>query len=89
MMRQRSEDPGAIIAEILPGVLASSVQYAIEPDRAAAIRLALAEAKPGDVVLIAGKGHEKQQELKELKIFFDDAQVSLSALRWLGYGEGQ
>ena len=85
----RSEDPDAIIAEILPGVLATGVQYAVEPDRAAAIGLALATAKPGDVVLIAGKGHEKQQELKDRKIFFDDAQVSLSALRWLGYGGGQ
>ena len=82
----RSEDPGAIIAEILPGVQASGVRYAVEPDRAAAIALALQDAKPGDIVLIAGKGHEKEQILRIGTIFFDDAQVALSALRSLGYG---
>jgi UDP-N-acetylmuramoyl-L-alanyl-D-glutamate--2,6-diaminopimelate ligase len=82
----RSEDPSAIIAEILPGVESTGVRYAVEPDRAAAISLALAQARPGDVVLIAGKGHEKEQILREGTIFFDDAQVALSALRALGYG---
>jgi UDP-N-acetylmuramoyl-L-alanyl-D-glutamate--2,6-diaminopimelate ligase len=51
--------------------------------------LALSEAQSGDVVLIAGKGHEKEQILRDRTIFFDDAQVSLSALRRLGYGGGQ
>jgi UDP-N-acetylmuramoyl-L-alanyl-D-glutamate--2,6-diaminopimelate ligase len=82
----RSEDPSAIIAEILPGVESTGVRYAVEPDRAAAIALALAQGTPGDVVLIAGKGHEKEQILREGSIFFDDAQVALSALRALGYG---
>ena len=85
----RSEDPEAIIAEILPGLRASGVNFAIEPDRASAIRLALSKARPNDVVLIAGKGHEKQQILHNGPLFFDDAQVALSALRALGYGEGQ
>jgi UDP-N-acetylmuramoyl-L-alanyl-D-glutamate--2,6-diaminopimelate ligase len=85
----RSEDPQAIIAEILPCVEATKVRYAVEPDRAAAVHLALAEAKPGDIVLIAGKGHEKEQILRDRTVFFDDAQVALSALRALGYGEGQ
>jgi len=85
----RSEVPSAIIAEILPGVESTGVRYAVEPDRAAAIALALAQGTPGDVVLIAGKGHEKEQILREGTIFFDDAQVALSALRALGYGEGQ
>jgi UDP-N-acetylmuramoyl-L-alanyl-D-glutamate--2,6-diaminopimelate ligase len=85
----RSEEPEAIIAEILPGVAATRVQFAVEADRATAIALVLAEAKPGDVVLIAGKGHEKQQILRDGAIFFDDAQVALSALRALGYGEGK
>jgi UDP-N-acetylmuramoyl-L-alanyl-D-glutamate--2,6-diaminopimelate ligase len=85
----RSEDPDAIIAEILPGVLATNVRCAVEPDRARAIALALAEAAPGDIVLIAGKGHEKEQILRGGAIFFDDAQVALSALRALGYGGGQ
>jgi UDP-N-acetylmuramoyl-L-alanyl-D-glutamate--2,6-diaminopimelate ligase len=85
----RSEDPSAIIAEILPGIELTGVRYAVEPDRAKAIALALSEAAPGDVVLIAGKGHEKEQVLRDRTIFFDDAQVALSALRALGYGELQ
>ena len=82
----RSEDPSAIIAEILPGIQSTGVRYAVEPDRAAAIAIALREAVSGDVVLIAGKGHEKEQVLRDGAIFFDDTQVALSALRALGYG---
>jgi UDP-N-acetylmuramoyl-L-alanyl-D-glutamate--2,6-diaminopimelate ligase len=82
----RSEDPEAIIAEILPGLAATGVRFVVESDRAKAIALALHEAAPGDVVLIAGKGHEKEQILRDRTIFFDDAQVALSALRALGYG---
>lgn len=82
----RSEDPNAIIAEILPGIESTGVRYAVEPDRAAAIALALAQGMPRDIVLIAGKGHEKEQVLRDGAIFFDDAQVALSALRALGYG---
>lgn len=85
----RSEKPAAIIAEILPGVVATGVRYAVEADRAKAIALMLGEAKPGDVVLIAGKGHEKQQILRDGAVFFDDSEVALSALRALGYGEGK
>jgi UDP-N-acetylmuramoyl-L-alanyl-D-glutamate--2,6-diaminopimelate ligase len=82
----RSEDPLAILTEIEPGLKESGVKYSVEPDRAAAIRLALHEAKPGDVVLIAGKGHEKEQILAGRTIAFDDAQIALSALSELGYG---
>ena len=85
----RSEDPEAIIAEILPGLAATQTLYVVEPDRARAIALALQKAAPGDVVLIAGKGHEKEQILRSGTIFFDDAQVALSALRSLNYGGGQ
>jgi UDP-N-acetylmuramoyl-L-alanyl-D-glutamate--2,6-diaminopimelate ligase len=85
----RSENPDVIIAEILPGVATSKVRYAVEPDRATAIALALSQAHQGDVVLIAGKGHEKEQILRDGTIFFDDAQVALSALHALGYGEAQ
>jgi UDP-N-acetylmuramyl tripeptide synthase len=59
----RSEEPLAILAEIEPGLKASGVRYTVEPDRAAAIRLALGRLSSGDVVLIAGKGHEKEQIL--------------------------
>ena len=82
----RSEEPLAILAEVEPGLKATQVRYTIEPDRAAAIRLALGEAKPGDVVLLAGKGHEKEQIIGFTAIPFDDAQIALSALREMGYG---
>ena len=81
----RSEDPSAILAEIEPGLRATGIQYVIEPDRAAAIRLALEAAAPGDVVLLAGKGHEKEQILSTGSIRFDDAEIALSTLAELGY----
>jgi len=81
----RSEDPLAILAGIEPGLRATRVNYLIEPDRAAAIRIALEKAAPGDVVLIAGKGHEKEQILANRTIPFDDAEVALHALADLGY----
>ncbi len=83
----RSEDPLVILDEIVPGLDSSGVQYVIEPDRASAIALALREARPDDVVLIAGKGHEKEQILADQTIPFDDAQVALSSLAQLGYRE--
>jgi UDP-N-acetylmuramoyl-L-alanyl-D-glutamate--2,6-diaminopimelate ligase len=83
----RSEDPRAILAEVEPSLKATGVQYVIEPDRAAAIRLALEAAKPGDVVLLAGKGHEKEQILADRTIPFDDSETSLSVLHNLGYGK--
>jgi UDP-N-acetylmuramoyl-L-alanyl-D-glutamate--2,6-diaminopimelate ligase len=82
----RSEDPAAILAEIEPGLKETGVRYTVEIDRAAAIRLALDEAAAGDVVLIAGKGHEKEQILADRTIPFDDAEVALAALRAMGYG---
>jgi UDP-N-acetylmuramoyl-L-alanyl-D-glutamate--2,6-diaminopimelate ligase len=85
----RSEDPLAILAEIEPGLKSTKAKYVIEPDRAAAIHLALKAAAEGDVVLIAGKGHEKTQTLADRTIAFDDSEISLSALRELGYGEGK
>jgi UDP-N-acetylmuramoyl-L-alanyl-D-glutamate--2,6-diaminopimelate ligase len=83
----RSEDPMAILAEVEPGLKSTAVQYVIEPDRAVAIRLALEAAKPGDVVLLAGKGHEKEQVLADKTIHFDDTETSLSVLHDLGYGK--
>lgn len=83
----RSEDPRAILAEIEPALKATGTHYTIEPDRAVAIALALKEARPSDVVLIAGKGHEKEQILADRTIPFDDSEVALAALRDLGYGK--
>jgi UDP-N-acetylmuramoyl-L-alanyl-D-glutamate--2,6-diaminopimelate ligase len=82
----RSEEPLAILAEIEPALKASGVQYIVEPDRAAAIRLALKQAQPGDVVLLAGKGHEKEQIVGFSAIPFDDVEIALSALSEMGYG---
>jgi UDP-N-acetylmuramoyl-L-alanyl-D-glutamate--2,6-diaminopimelate ligase len=83
----RTEEPLAILAEIEPGLKASGVRYAIEQDRAAAIGTALKAAKAGDVVLLAGKGHEKEQILGTRAVPFDDAEVAHAALAELGYGE--
>ena len=82
----RSEDPLAILAEIEPALKATGVRYVVEPDRAQAICLALKEARPNDVVLLAGKGHEKEQILAGRTIPFDDAEVALAELAELGYG---
>ncbi|MGA9668743.1 MAG: cyanophycin synthetase, partial [Terracidiphilus sp.] len=81
----RSEDPLVILGEVEPGLKVGGTRYAIEPDRAAAIRVALKAAEAGDVVLIAGKGHEKEQILADRTIHFDDTETALSALRELGY----
>ncbi len=82
----RSEDPRAILNEIEPALKASGVRYTVEPDRAGAIHLALGSAKANDVVLLAGKGHEKEQILADRTIAFDDSEVALAVLRDLGYG---
>jgi len=82
----RTEDPLAIIEEILAGVHRESV--VVEPDRRAAIALAVEEARPGDVVLIAGKGHERGQIIGHEKIPFDDREVALEVLRRVGYDAG-
>ncbi|MHB8301685.1 MAG: UDP-N-acetylmuramoyl-L-alanyl-D-glutamate--2,6-diaminopimelate ligase [Acidobacteriaceae bacterium] len=76
----RSEDPASILAEALPGLESSGVKFAVEPDRAAAIRIAIAEARENDVVVIAGKGHEKVQVLRDRTIAFDDAEEARNAL---------
>ncbi len=82
----RSEDPLGILREIEPSLKAAGTHYAIEADRAAAIRLALNTANAGDVVLLAGKGHEKEQILADRTIPFDDSVVALMALAEMGYG---
>jgi UDP-N-acetylmuramoyl-L-alanyl-D-glutamate--2,6-diaminopimelate ligase len=79
----RSEDPQKIMEDALPGLERSGTKYAVETDRRKAIALALAEAAPGDVVLIAGKGHEKVQITREGTIPFDDVQVAQEALQQL------
>jgi UDP-N-acetylmuramoyl-L-alanyl-D-glutamate--2,6-diaminopimelate ligase len=77
----RSEDPRAIIEEILPGVRQTGKPFEVEPDRAAAIALAIREAQPGDLVLIAGKGHETYQMIGKETISFDDRKVAAKAVQ--------
>tara|TARA_Y100001968_G_scaffold180975_1_gene165758 strand:+ start:1 stop:876 length:876 start_codon:yes stop_codon:yes gene_type:complete len=75
----RQEDPMKIIKDIQEGVSLNS-EISIEPERSKAIRLAIAKAKKNDVVLIAGKGHEDYQILKEKTIHFDDREHAREAL---------
>ena len=87
----RSEDPLGILDEMLHGVLgvphAERARLIIEPDRAAAIDLAVAMAGKGDVVLVAGKGHETGQYVEGTVLPFDDAEVTAAALaRHAGQG---
>jgi len=77
----RSEDPETIMADALPGLLATGTKFVAEPDRARGIRLAVEAARRGDIVLIAGKGHEKEQVLRNGAIPFDDAAVAAAAIR--------
>jgi UDP-N-acetylmuramoyl-L-alanyl-D-glutamate--2,6-diaminopimelate ligase len=76
----RTEDPRSIIQEILVGTQGFS-NFTVEPDRRAAIFSAINMARPGDVVVIAGKGHEDYQIVGTQKVHFDDREVAAEALR--------
>jgi len=81
----RSEDPEAIVAEVAAGAREGAAELIVEVDRHAAIALALGRARPGDTVVIAGKGHEQGQEFEGgRKIPFDDREVAREELRKLG-----
>jgi UDP-N-acetylmuramoyl-L-alanyl-D-glutamate--2,6-diaminopimelate ligase len=77
----RSEDPMAIIEDALPGLMKTGTRHIVEPDRRKAIGIALSEAQPGDIVIIAGKGHEKTQTTREGVFPFDDVDVARSLLQ--------
>src|SRR5437764_12747508 len=74
----RTEDPRAIIDAILPAV---PKPFFVDVDRRTAIRAAIAEATPGDVIVIAGKGHEDYQILGTTKIHFDDREEAAAAAK--------
>jgi UDP-N-acetylmuramoyl-L-alanyl-D-glutamate--2,6-diaminopimelate ligase len=76
----RGEDPERIIADVCAGMRETAAERLIEPDRARAIRAALGRARPGDVVLLAGKGHESTQTIGGEARAFDDRQVAKEAL---------
>jgi UDP-N-acetylmuramoyl-L-alanyl-D-glutamate--2,6-diaminopimelate ligase len=82
----RSEDPLKIINDALVGLQRTSAKVLVEPDRERALELALEQARPGDMVLLAGKGHETTQVLKDRTIEFDDRELARRILRERGYG---
>jgi UDP-N-acetylmuramoyl-L-alanyl-D-glutamate--2,6-diaminopimelate ligase len=83
----RREDPAGIIGDVVSGVVDGAV-VVVEPDRGRAIAVAVERARPGDVVLVAGKGHESVIEIGDRRIPFDDRQVAAEAVRRLGAQSG-
>ncbi len=81
----RSENPRAIINDSVVGLQRTGVKYTVEVDRRKAIALAIGDARPGDIVLLAGKGHEKVQVTREGSHPFDDVEVAREALRGAGF----
>jgi len=81
----RSEDPLDIMNDVLVGLRRKDTPCLVEPDRATAIKRAIEEARPGDILILAGKGHETYQVLKDRTIAFDDREVAREVLRGFGY----
>jgi len=77
----RSEDPAVILDEALAGVRQTDAECIVEMDRATAIGIAIRAARKGDIVLLAGKGHEKVQILRDGTIPFDDVEVAAQILK--------
>ena len=76
----RTEDPLAIIAAVERGLVGAEAQVVIEPDRRRAIERAIAAARPGDAVLVCGKGHETTQTIGNVAFPFDDRAVAAEIL---------
>ena len=81
----RGEDPLKIISDVIVGLQKTAGKYLIEPDRERAIGLAMDEARTGDMVLLAGKGHENYQILADRTFEFDDREEARGALRARGF----
>jgi len=79
----RSEDPDAIIEEIMPAIRTTTTDCVVEEDRAGAIAISIRAARPGDIVLLAGKGHEKTQIFADGPVPFDDVAVAEDILKEL------
>jgi UDP-N-acetylmuramoyl-L-alanyl-D-glutamate--2,6-diaminopimelate ligase len=82
----RGEDPRNIINDAMVGLQRTPAKLLVESDRERAIGMALDEARSGDIVLIAGKGHETTQVLKDRVLEFDDREMARKFLRLRGYG---
>ena len=76
----RTEDPEAIIEDIIPGIAPTGCEYVVEPDRRRGIKKALQEYRDGDTVIIAGKGHEDYQIIGTIKQHFDDCETALQII---------
>jgi UDP-N-acetylmuramoyl-L-alanyl-D-glutamate--2,6-diaminopimelate ligase len=83
----RSEDPLRIINDVVVGLQKANVKYQIEPDREQALEIALEAARPGDMVLLAGKGHETYQVLRDRTIEFDDREKARTILHRRGFSK--
>jgi UDP-N-acetylmuramoyl-L-alanyl-D-glutamate--2,6-diaminopimelate ligase len=81
----RSEEPLQIMNDALVGLRRTNTRTIVEPDRAIAIRKAIEEANAGDIVILAGKGHETYQIFRDRTIHFDDREVAREALRSFGF----
>ena len=81
----KTEDPLKIISDIVVGLQKTNGKYMIEPDRGRAIALAMDQALPGDIVLLAGKGHENYQILADRTLEFDDREQARRVLNERGY----
>jgi UDP-N-acetylmuramoyl-L-alanyl-D-glutamate--2,6-diaminopimelate ligase len=83
----RGEDPLRIINDVLVGLQKVNAKYRTEPDRERALEIALDEARAGDIVLLAGKGHETYQVLRNATIDFDDREKARAILRRKGFSK--
>jgi UDP-N-acetylmuramoyl-L-alanyl-D-glutamate--2,6-diaminopimelate ligase len=81
----RSEEPLQIMNDVLVGLRRTDTPTIVEPDRAAAIRKAIDEARAGDILILAGKGHETYQIFRDRTIHFDDREVAREVLRAFGF----
>ena len=77
----RTEDPAAIMQDILSGMEGQEAQVHVEPDRREAIAWALAQGKPGDVIVLAGKGHETYQEIGGVQYHMDEREIVAEHLK--------
>jgi UDP-N-acetylmuramoyl-L-alanyl-D-glutamate--2,6-diaminopimelate ligase len=85
----RTEDPLRTINDSVVGVQRTRTPYRVEPDRERAIGMAFDEARPGDIVLLIGKGHETYQIMKDGPVHFDEREVARRLLLERGYSGGQ
>jgi len=83
----RKEDPLLIMNDVVVGLQKVNAKYRIEPDREVALEMAIDEAQPGDIVLLAGKGHENSQILRDRTFEFDDREKARAILRRKGYSK--